>query len=153
MPDPIELKPDDEKLVTLARSARARNDTAEGAAVRDDNRPHLRRDHRRTIVASAVGATSGRGHRGGEWRRCARSGRNRRCGGDGSHRGSCGSLPTCRRTRRSCSRQSTAQCIELSARTESTAVAPRHDEAGRPSGCEAMPRNDDVACVVTAARK
>ena len=46
MPDPIELKPDDAKLVTLARSARARNNTAEGAAVRDDTG--------RTYVATTV---------------------------------------------------------------------------------------------------
>jgi hypothetical protein len=46
MPDPIELKPDDEKLVTLARTARARNNTAEGAAVRDDTG--------RTYVATTV---------------------------------------------------------------------------------------------------
>ena len=36
MPDAIDLGPDDVKLVTLARSARARNNAAEGAAVRDD---------------------------------------------------------------------------------------------------------------------
>ena len=50
MPDPIELKPDDEKLVTLARSARARNNTAEGAAVRDDTG--------RTYVATTVELSS-----------------------------------------------------------------------------------------------
>ena len=32
----MELDPEDEKLVTLARSARARTGAAEGAAVRDD---------------------------------------------------------------------------------------------------------------------
>jgi len=32
----VELDPEDEKLVTLARSARARTGAAEGAAVRDD---------------------------------------------------------------------------------------------------------------------
>ncbi len=32
----VELDPEDAKLVTLARSARARNGAAEGAAVRDD---------------------------------------------------------------------------------------------------------------------
>lgn len=32
----MELDPEDAKLVTLARSARARNGAAEGAAVRDD---------------------------------------------------------------------------------------------------------------------
>jgi hypothetical protein len=36
MPDSLDLSPDDVKLVTLARSARARNNSAEGAAVRDD---------------------------------------------------------------------------------------------------------------------
>ena len=50
MPDPIELKPDDEKLVTLARSARARNNSAEGAAVRDDTG--------RTYVATTVELSS-----------------------------------------------------------------------------------------------
>ena len=33
---PVDLDPEDAKLVTLARSARARNGAAEGAAVRDD---------------------------------------------------------------------------------------------------------------------
>jgi len=32
----VELDPEDDKLVTLARSARARTGAAEGAAVRDD---------------------------------------------------------------------------------------------------------------------
>jgi len=32
----VELDPEDAKLVTLARAARARTDAAEGAAVRDD---------------------------------------------------------------------------------------------------------------------
>jgi hypothetical protein len=50
MPDPIQLKPDDEKLVTLAKSARARNNTAEGAAVRDDTG--------RTYVATTVALSS-----------------------------------------------------------------------------------------------
>jgi cytidine deaminase len=31
-----EIKPEDSKIITLARSARARNSAAEGAAVRDD---------------------------------------------------------------------------------------------------------------------
>src|SRR2546423_15688705 len=34
-PMPEELSPEDQKLVTLARAARARNGAAEGAAVRD----------------------------------------------------------------------------------------------------------------------
>ena len=50
MPDPIELSPEDAKLVTLARSARARNNTAEGAAVRDDTG--------RTYVATTVALAS-----------------------------------------------------------------------------------------------
>ncbi len=41
-----ELDPEDSKLVTLARSARARNGTTEGAAVRDDTG--------RTYVATSV---------------------------------------------------------------------------------------------------
>jgi hypothetical protein len=41
-----ELDPEDAKLVTLARSARARNGTTEGAAVRDDTG--------RTYVATSV---------------------------------------------------------------------------------------------------
>jgi hypothetical protein len=50
MPDPIELDPEDAKLVTLARSARARNNTPEGAAVRDDTG--------RTYVATTVALSS-----------------------------------------------------------------------------------------------
>lgn len=46
MPDGSRLAAEDAKLVTLARSARARNDAAEGAAVRDDTG--------RTYVASTV---------------------------------------------------------------------------------------------------
>ena len=46
MPDPIELSPDDAKLVTLARAARVRNNAAEGAAVRDGTG--------RTYVATTV---------------------------------------------------------------------------------------------------
>jgi hypothetical protein len=44
------LDPEDAKLVTLARSARARNGTAEGAAVRDDTG--------RTYVATSVSLPS-----------------------------------------------------------------------------------------------
>ncbi|NUO96724.1 MAG: cytidine deaminase [Nonomuraea sp.] len=33
---PVTLDPEDSKLITLARAARARNETAEGAAVRDE---------------------------------------------------------------------------------------------------------------------
>jgi cytidine deaminase len=44
------LDPEDAKLVTLARSARARNGTAEGAAVRDDTG--------RTYVATSVALPS-----------------------------------------------------------------------------------------------
>jgi hypothetical protein len=50
MPDPIELSPDDAKLVTLARSARVRNTAAEGAAVRDGSG--------RTYVATSVALAS-----------------------------------------------------------------------------------------------
>ncbi len=46
MLDGSELAAEDAKLVTLARSARARNGTAEGAAVRDDTG--------RTYVATTV---------------------------------------------------------------------------------------------------
>jgi hypothetical protein len=45
-----ELDPDDAKLVTLARAARARNSTPEGAAVRDDTG--------RTYVATSVALPS-----------------------------------------------------------------------------------------------
>ncbi len=45
-----ELEPDDAKLVTLARAARARNGTVEGAAVRDDTG--------RTYVATSVALPS-----------------------------------------------------------------------------------------------
>jgi cytidine deaminase len=37
MPEPTELDPEDAKIVTLARSARARAQAAEGAAVRDSD--------------------------------------------------------------------------------------------------------------------
>jgi len=46
----IELGAEDAKLVTLGRSARARNDSAEGAAVRDDTG--------RTYVATTVALPS-----------------------------------------------------------------------------------------------
>jgi predicted enzyme related to lactoylglutathione lyase len=46
MPDAVELEAEDAKLVTLGRSARARNAAAEGAAVRDDTG--------RTYVATTV---------------------------------------------------------------------------------------------------
>jgi cytidine deaminase len=44
--NPTDLDPEDAKLVTLARSARARTSAAEGAAVRDDSG--------RTYVAATV---------------------------------------------------------------------------------------------------
>jgi hypothetical protein len=46
MPEPTTLPPEDAKLVTLARSARARTRAAEGAAVRDS--------HGRTYAAATV---------------------------------------------------------------------------------------------------
>jgi hypothetical protein len=46
MSDGVEVGPENAKLVTLARSARARNNAAEGAAVRDDTG--------RTYVATSV---------------------------------------------------------------------------------------------------
>ncbi|MEW1719886.1 cytidine deaminase [Streptomyces sp. NPDC093109] len=64
------LDPEDRKIITLARSARARNGVPEGAAVRDDTGrtyvagtvelPSLRLSALRTAVAMAVasGATS-----------------------------------------------------------------------------------------------
>lgn len=64
------LDPEDRKIITLARSARARNAVSEGAAVRDDtgrtyvagtvDLPSLRLSALRTAVAMAVasGATS-----------------------------------------------------------------------------------------------
>jgi hypothetical protein len=65
-PDPEELDPEDVKLVTLARSARARTGAAEGAAVRDtDGRtyaagpvdlPSLRLSALQLAVAMAVSA-------------------------------------------------------------------------------------------------
>ncbi|MFD4529896.1 cytidine deaminase [Streptomyces sp. NPDC058470] len=58
------LDPEDRKIVTLARSARARNDVPEGAAVRDETGrtyvagsvelPSLRLSALRTAVAMAV---------------------------------------------------------------------------------------------------
>ncbi|MBQ0849127.1 cytidine deaminase [Streptomyces sp. NPDC057620] len=70
MTDSTALEPEDRKIVTLARAARARNGVPEGAAVRDDNGrtyvagtvalPSLRLSALRTAVAMAVasGATS-----------------------------------------------------------------------------------------------
>ena len=69
MTDSTALDPEDRKIVTLARAARARNGVPEGAAVRDDNGrtyvagtvalPSLRLSALRTAVAMAVasGAT------------------------------------------------------------------------------------------------
>jgi hypothetical protein len=64
MTDNSALDPEDRKIVTLARSARARNGVAEGAAVRDDtgrtyvaatvDLPSLRLSAVRTAVAMAV---------------------------------------------------------------------------------------------------
>ncbi|MGW7352565.1 cytidine deaminase [Streptomyces phytohabitans] len=68
--DASALDPEDRKLLTLARSTRARNGVAEGAAVRDENGrtyvagtvelPSLRLSALRTAVAMAVasGASS-----------------------------------------------------------------------------------------------
>ncbi|MEV0845860.1 cytidine deaminase [Streptomyces sp. NPDC049954] len=47
---PAALDPEDSKIVTLARSARARNEVPEGAAVRDETG--------RTYVAGSVGLPS-----------------------------------------------------------------------------------------------
>ncbi|MEN3582933.1 cytidine deaminase [Streptomyces sp. WMMC905] len=70
MTDSADLSPEDRKLVTLARSARARNGVPEGAAVRDETGrtyvagtvalESLRLSALRTAVAMAVasGATS-----------------------------------------------------------------------------------------------
>ncbi|MCW8099189.1 cytidine/deoxycytidylate deaminase family protein [Streptomyces tauricus] len=70
MTDSTALDPEDRKIVTLARAARARNGVPEGAAVRDDNGrtyvagtvalPSLRLSALRTAVAMAVasGATA-----------------------------------------------------------------------------------------------
>ncbi|MFE0100149.1 cytidine deaminase [Streptomyces sp. NPDC059009] len=49
-PESTELGPEDRKIVTLARSARARNGVAEGAAVRDETG--------RTYVAGTVSLNS-----------------------------------------------------------------------------------------------
>ncbi|MDQ1038738.1 hypothetical protein QFZ75_005154 [Streptomyces sp. V3I8] len=64
MTDSSALDPEDRKIVTLARAARARNGVPEGAAVRDDNGrtyvagtvalPSLRLSALRTAVAMAV---------------------------------------------------------------------------------------------------
>ncbi|KAA0932175.1 cytidine deaminase [Streptomyces apricus] len=70
MTDSSALDPEDRKIVTLARAARARNAVPEGAAVRDDNGrtyvagtvalPSLELSALRTAVAMAVasGATA-----------------------------------------------------------------------------------------------
>ncbi|MFB6890216.1 cytidine deaminase [Kitasatospora sp. NPDC056327] len=50
MSDIVELDPEDKKIITLARSARARNGVAEGAAVRDETG--------RTYVAGTVALES-----------------------------------------------------------------------------------------------
>ncbi|SMF02189.1 hypothetical protein [Streptomyces sp. Amel2xC10] len=64
MTDSSALDPEDRKIVTLARSARARNGTPEGAAVRDEtgrtyvaatvDLPSLKLSALRTAVAMAV---------------------------------------------------------------------------------------------------
>ncbi|GAA4801793.1 cytidine deaminase [Streptomyces ziwulingensis] len=64
MTDSSALDPEDRKIVTLARSARARNQVAEGAAVRDEtgrtyvagtvDLPSLKLSALRTAVAMAV---------------------------------------------------------------------------------------------------
>ncbi|MFD7918167.1 cytidine deaminase [Streptomyces sp. NPDC059740] len=64
MTDAAELDPEDRKIVTLARSVRARNGVAEGAAVRDEtgrtyvagsvSLPSLRLSALQTAVAMAV---------------------------------------------------------------------------------------------------
>ncbi|WP_327236703.1 cytidine deaminase [Streptomyces sp. NBC_01317] len=64
-----ELDPEDRKIITLARSARARNGVAEGAAVRDDtgrtyaagtvDLPSLKLSALRTAVAMAVASGAG----------------------------------------------------------------------------------------------
>ena len=64
MTESTDLGPEDRKIVTLARSARARNGVPEGAAVRDDTGrtyvaatvelPSLRLSALRTAVAMAV---------------------------------------------------------------------------------------------------
>ncbi|WP_165985632.1 cytidine deaminase [Streptomyces sp. YIM 98790] len=70
MTDSLALDPEDRKIITLARSARARNAVPEGAAVRDETGrtyvagtvalPSLRLSALQTAVAMAVasGATS-----------------------------------------------------------------------------------------------
>ncbi|WP_407990360.1 cytidine deaminase [Kitasatospora sp. CMC57] len=64
MTEPTELDAEDKKIITLARSARARNGVAEGAAVRDETGrtyvagtvalPSLELSALRTAVAMAV---------------------------------------------------------------------------------------------------
>jgi hypothetical protein len=64
-----DLDPEDRKIITLARSARARNGVAEGAAVRDDtgrtyvagtvDLPSLKLSALRTAVAMAVASGAG----------------------------------------------------------------------------------------------
>ncbi len=64
MTESTELAPEDRKIITLARSARARNGVAEGAAVRDETGrtyvaatvelPSLKLSALRTAVAMAV---------------------------------------------------------------------------------------------------
>ncbi|MCX4739270.1 cytidine deaminase [Streptomyces antibioticus] len=69
MTDSSALDPEDRKIVTLARSARARNGTPEGAAVRDEtgrtyvaatvDLPSLKLSALRTAVAMAVASGAG----------------------------------------------------------------------------------------------
>jgi hypothetical protein len=69
-PDGAELPPEDAKLVTLARAARARAGAGEGAALRDDigrtyaaatvNLPSLRLSALQAAVAAAVSSGSDR---------------------------------------------------------------------------------------------
>ena len=87
-----DLDPEDAKIVTLARSARARTGAAEGAAVRDtDGRTYVGR-HRRAALAVADGA-AGRGRRGGVQRRPGPGGGRGRDGGGRGRRRLAGRRP------------------------------------------------------------
>ena len=71
-----ELDPEDAKLVTLARSARARTGAAAGRRGARRRRPHLRR-RAVALPSLALSRAAGRGRDGGLVRRARARGRGR----------------------------------------------------------------------------
>jgi hypothetical protein len=72
MSDAAAIDPEDRKIITLARSVRARNDVPEGAAVRDETgRTYVAgtvdlASLRLSALATAIAMAVASGHRGGD---------------------------------------------------------------------------------------